>query len=114
MIHTSSLHILERTVSGRQRVLDVKDVYSRYGRIEVLHGISLQINRGEIVALIGSNGAGKTTLLRAISGVQPITKGNILYQSKSLGGVPAHARVKQGIAQVPEGRQIFLPAVGGR
>ncbi len=90
-------------------MLDVKDVYSRYGRIEVLHGISLQINRGEIVALIGSNGAGKTTLLRAISGVQPITKGNILYQSKSLGGVPAHARVKQGIAQVPEGRQIFSP-----
>ena len=90
-------------------MLDVKDVHSRYGRIEVLHGVSLQINRGEIVALIGSNGAGKTTLLRAISGVQPITKGNILYQSKSLGGVPTHARVKQGIAQVPEGRQIFSP-----
>ena len=90
-------------------MLDVKDVYSRYGRIEVLHGVSLHVGSAEIVALIGSNGAGKTTLLRAISGVQPVTKGSILYKGSSLAGMPAYSRVKQGIAQVPEGRQIFAP-----
>jgi branched-chain amino acid transport system ATP-binding protein len=90
-------------------VLDVRDVRSRYGRIEVLHGVGLHVKSGEIVALIGSNGAGKTTLLRAISGVQPITNGQILYRGNSLDRVPAHDRVREGIAQVPEGRQIFLP-----
>lgn len=90
-------------------MLDVKDVYSRYGRIEVLHGVSLNVGSAEIVALIGSNGAGKTTLLRAISGVQPVTKGSILYKGSPLAGMPAYARVKHGIAQVPEGRQIFAP-----
>lgn len=90
-------------------MLEVRNVYSRYGRIEVLHGVSLRVNRGEIVALIGSNGAGKTTLLRAISGVQPVTKGSILYRNECLKNVAAYARVKQGIAQVPEGRQIFAP-----
>jgi branched-chain amino acid transport system ATP-binding protein len=90
-------------------VLEVRNVYSRYGRIEVLHGVSLCVNRGEIVALIGSNGAGKTTLLRAISGVQPVTKGSILHKNECLKNVAAYARVKQGIAQVPEGRQIFAP-----
>lgn len=90
-------------------MLDVKEVHSRYGRIEALHGVSLSVKRGEIVALIGSNGAGKTTLLRAISGVQPISKGQILHEAESLNGTPAHMRVKRGIAQVPEGRQVFSP-----
>lgn len=90
-------------------MLDVDNVYSRYGRIEVLHGVSLHVGRAEIVALIGSNGAGKTTLLRAISGVQPVSKGSIHFEGDTLAGMPAYARVKRGIAQVPEGRQIFAP-----
>jgi branched-chain amino acid transport system ATP-binding protein len=90
-------------------VLSVKDLASGYGRIEALHGVSIAIPAGEIVTLIGANGAGKSTLLRAISGVQPATKGSIEYEGRSIDALPAHARVKLGIAQVPEGRQLFLP-----
>jgi branched-chain amino acid transport system ATP-binding protein len=90
-------------------VLSVKNLVSGYGRIEALHGVSLDIPAGDIVTLIGANGAGKSTLLRAISGVQPASAGSIEYEGKSIEALPAHARVKLGIAQVPEGRQLFLP-----
>jgi branched-chain amino acid transport system ATP-binding protein len=90
-------------------VLSVKNLVSGYGRIEALHGISIDIPAGEIVTLIGANGAGKSTLLRAISGVQPVTAGSIEYEGKSIEALPAHARVRLGIAQVPEGRQLFPP-----
>jgi branched-chain amino acid transport system ATP-binding protein len=90
-------------------LLSVKNLVSGYGRIEALHGISIDIPAGEIVTLIGANGAGKSTLLRAISGIQPVTAGSIEYQGRSIETIPAHARVKLGIAQVPEGRQLFLP-----
>jgi branched-chain amino acid transport system ATP-binding protein len=90
-------------------VLSVKDLVSGYGRIEALHGISIDISAAEIVTLIGANGAGKSTLLRAISGVQPVRGGSIEYEGRSIDALPAHARVKLGIAQVPEGRQLFLP-----
>jgi branched-chain amino acid transport system ATP-binding protein len=93
----------------RLSVLSVKNLVSGYGRIEVLHGVSIDISAAEIVTLIGANGAGKSTLLRAISGVQPVTAGSIEYEGKSLDALPAHGRVKRGIAQVPEGRQLFLP-----
>jgi branched-chain amino acid transport system ATP-binding protein len=93
----------------RPPVLSVKNLVSGYGRIEALHGISIDVPAGEIVTLIGANGAGKTTLLRAISGVQPVKTGTIEYEGKKIGALAAHARVRLGIAQVPEGRQLFPP-----
>jgi len=90
-------------------LLDIDDLRSRYGRIEVLHGASLNVSAGEIVTLVGSNGAGKTTLLRAISGVQPVSGGAILFNGQPIQTMPAHRRVTLGIAQVPEGRQVFAP-----
>jgi branched-chain amino acid transport system ATP-binding protein len=90
-------------------MLEVVNLKSRYGRIEVLHGISMEVREGEIVSLIGSNGAGKTTFLRALSGVQPISGGSMRWQGKDISGVAAHLRSRLGIAQVPEGRQVFGP-----
>jgi branched-chain amino acid transport system ATP-binding protein len=90
-------------------VLSVEKLTSAYGRIEVLHAVSLDVGRGQIVALIGANGAGKTTLLRAISGVQPITAGRVLLDGERVEKLPPHARVARGIVQVPEGRQLFAP-----
>ncbi len=90
-------------------MLVVDNLSSRYGRIEVLHGVSLEVKTGEIVTLVGSNGAGKTTLLRAISGVQPVSGGSIRFQNDVLGSTAPHVRVARGIVQVPEGRQVFTP-----
>jgi branched-chain amino acid transport system ATP-binding protein len=90
-------------------MLSIENVRSAYGRIEVLHGVTLHVDAGEIVTLIGANGAGKTTLLHAISGVQPITGGAIRFRGKPIEKRPAHERVAFGISQVPEGRQVFAP-----
>ena len=90
-------------------MLSIENVKSAYGRIEVLHGVTLHVGAGEIVTLIGANGAGKTTLLHAISGVQPITGGAIRFEGEPIEQRPAHARVALGISQVPEGRQVFEP-----
>src|SRR3954451_16631521 len=93
----------------RPRMLVIESLHSGYGRIEALHGVSLNVAKGEIVALVGANGAGKTTLLRAISGVQPIFGGRILFDGKPIERLAPHTRVARGIAQVPEGRQVFAP-----
>jgi branched-chain amino acid transport system ATP-binding protein len=90
-------------------VLTVEGLHSAYGRIAVLHGISLTVAPREIVALIGANGAGKTTLLRCLSGVQPITAGRLEFDGAAIAGLGAHRRVSLGIAQSPEGRQVFGP-----
>ena len=90
-------------------MLRVENLSSGYGRIAMLRDVSLDIAKGEMVALVGSNGAGKTTLLRAISGVQPITGGAIIFDGKPIHALSAHARVRAGIVQVPEGRQVFAP-----
>jgi branched-chain amino acid transport system ATP-binding protein len=90
-------------------MLEVKDLVSAYGRIEVLHGVSLKVTAGEVVALVGANGAGKTTLMRAISGVQPIRSGSVRFAGESIAALPAHKRVALGLAQVPEGRHVFKP-----
>ena len=90
-------------------MLVVDNLASRYGRIEVLHGLSLEVKAGEIVTLVGSNGAGKTTLLRAISGVQPISAGSIRFLGEPVDRTAPHLRVVKGIVQVPEGRQVFAP-----
>ena len=90
-------------------MLSIENLRSGYGRIEALHGVSIEVAAGEIVTLVGANGAGKTTLLRAVSGVQPIAAGRIRFQGRAIESMPAHARVALGIAQVPEGRQLFAP-----
>jgi branched-chain amino acid transport system ATP-binding protein len=90
-------------------VLEVFNLHSGYGRIEVLHGVHLNVRDGEVVALIGSNGAGKTTLLRALSGVQPITEGEIKFRGERIDRIPSHRRVELGMTQSPEGRQVFGP-----
>ncbi len=88
-------------------MLTVEDLRSRYGRIEVLHGIDLEVRSGEIVTVVGANGAGKTTLLRCLSGTQPVSAGQITFRGEPLTNVPAHRRPRLGLAQSPEGRQIF-------
>ncbi|MDO8038644.1 ABC transporter ATP-binding protein [Janthinobacterium sp. SUN137] len=90
-------------------VLDIKGLTSHYGRIQALHGIDLQVRQGQLVALVGANGAGKTTLLRAISGVQPISAGSIAFAGQDVSRMSADKRVRSGICQVPEGRQVFGP-----
>jgi len=90
-------------------MLSIENVRSVYGRIEVLHGVTLHVDPGEIVTLIGANGAGKTTLMHAISGVQPIIGGAIKFDGQPIEHRPAHERVAIGISQVPEGRQVFAP-----
>jgi branched-chain amino acid transport system ATP-binding protein len=90
-------------------MLSIEKLVSGYRRIEALHGVSLEVRPGEVVTLIGANGAGKSTLLRAISGVQPVSAGSIRFDGRNIERLPAHARVALGIAQVPEGRQLFLP-----
>jgi branched-chain amino acid transport system ATP-binding protein len=93
-------------------LLSVEDLEIAYGAIKALHGVSLQIDRGEIVALIGANGAGKTTLLRAISGLLKPSRGQIIWNplgptARTLNQLPAHEIVRLGVSHVPEGRQIF-------
>lgn len=88
-------------------MLTVEDLRSRYGRIEVLHGIDLEVISGEIVTVVGANGAGKTTLLRCISGTQPVSAGLITFRGEPFATVPAYKRLRHGLAQSPEGRQIF-------
>ena len=87
-------------------MLTVEGLKSAYGRVEVLHGIDLEVREGEIVTVVGANGAGKTTLLRCLSGVQPITAGQVTFRGETL-TAPAHKRAAMGLAQSPEGRQIF-------
>lgn len=88
-------------------MLTVQELRSCYGRIEVLHGINLHVNSGEIVAVVGANGAGKTTLLRCLSGVQPTSAGTITFRGDNLATVAAHLRIGRGLAHSPEGRQVF-------
>ena len=87
--------------------LKIEGLYGSYGNIQALKGIDLEVNKGEIVSIVGANGAGKTTLLTCISGLMPY-KGTITYDGQQLGGkISADKIVKMGIVQVPEGRQIF-------
>ena len=90
-------------------MLTVEALSSSYGRIMALREVSLEVKAGEIVALVGSNGAGKTTLLRAISGVQPVRGGRILFEGEAIERMEPHLRVVRGISQSPEGRQVFGP-----
>jgi len=88
-------------------MLKVDNLHVHYGAIHALQGISFHLNKGEIVALIGSNGAGKSTLLKTISGILDVTEGSVSYLDEVISGVPAQDIVRQGIIHVPEGRKIF-------
>ena len=90
-------------------VLEIKGLDSHYGPIQALHGIDIDVGLGQLVALVGANGAGKTTLLRAISGVQPVSGGSIRLGGQDISRMRADKRVRAGICQVPEGRQVFGP-----
>ena len=87
--------------------LEIKNLHVHYGKIEAIKGISVTVNQGEIVTLIGANGAGKTTTLKTISGLRPVSSGQIIFGGQDISKVPAHQRVHLGISQAPEGRGIF-------
>jgi len=87
--------------------LEIKDLRVFYGKIEAIKGISVVVNQGEIVTLIGANGAGKTTTLKTISGLRPVTSGSITFDGQDISKMQAHDRVALGISQAPEGRGIF-------
>lgn len=88
-------------------LLEIKNLWVHYGRAEALKGISMEIEEGSIVTLLGANGAGKTTTLRTISGLKRPTSGEVWYQGERIDRVPANDIVRRGIAHVPEGRQLF-------
>jgi branched-chain amino acid transport system ATP-binding protein len=88
-------------------LLELQDVRLAYGRIEALHGISLEVHEGEVVALIGANGAGKSTTMRAISGLRPLAAGRIRFSGEDITKLRADLRVRRGLCQAPEGRGIF-------
>jgi len=88
-------------------MLELRDIHSYYGNIHALKGISLDVEKGEIVTLIGSNGAGKSTTIRTVSGLMHPRRGTITLEGERIDHVPAHRLVSRGIAQSPEGRRIF-------
>jgi branched-chain amino acid transport system ATP-binding protein len=88
-------------------LLEIDNLTLRYGRIEALHGISITVEEGEVVALIGANGAGKTTTMRAVSGLRPVASGTIRFAGEDITNLRADLRVIRGICQSPEGRGIF-------
>jgi branched-chain amino acid transport system ATP-binding protein len=88
-------------------LLQVRALDARYGDFQALFGVSLEVASGQVVAVIGANGAGKSTLLQAIAGPIPVRRDAVVFAGEPIGDLPAHARVKRGIALVPEGRRLF-------
>jgi branched-chain amino acid transport system ATP-binding protein len=90
-----------------EALLVVDDIHTYYGQIHALQGVTIEVDKGEIVTLIGANGAGKTTTLKTISGLLHPRSGHVRFEGKDISKVPAHKLVEQGIGQAPEGRRIF-------
>lgn len=88
-------------------MLEIKDLYVSYGMMEVLHGVSVNVEDKELVSIIGPNGAGKTTLIKTIMGLVKPTSGSIIYNGEDITHIPAHKRASMGIGYVPEGRRVF-------
>ena len=88
-------------------MLEIKDLYVSYGMMEVLHGVSVNVEDDELVSIIGPNGAGKTTLIKTVMGLVKPTSGSIIYDGKDITHLPAHKRAAMGIGYVPEGRRVF-------
>ena len=90
-------------------LLEIRDLKVYYGRAEAIKGISINVDEGSVVSIVGANGAGKTTILQTISGLKKPTSGEIWFEGKRIDGMPAHDIVKLGIAHIPEGRIVFAP-----
>jgi branched-chain amino acid transport system ATP-binding protein len=88
-------------------MLTISNLYASYGKVEVLHGISLEVPKGKVVTLIGSNGAGKTTTMRAISGMLKPHSGSVTLSGRDVTGLPSHKIARAGLAHSPEGRRVF-------
>jgi branched-chain amino acid transport system ATP-binding protein len=88
-------------------VLEIQDLHAGYGDLEVLHGVNLSVEDGDVVSVVGANGAGKSTLLGAISGLVPATKGSIIVDGVDITKIPAHRVIRHGVTLVPEGRKLF-------
>ncbi|MCI8505119.1 MAG: ABC transporter ATP-binding protein [Lachnospiraceae bacterium] len=88
-------------------MLVVKDLVSGYSKMPAIHGVSFKVEKGQVVAILGSNGAGKTTTLKTVMGVLPAMSGTITYKGENLVGVPSHKMVLKGLSMVPEGRHLF-------
>ncbi len=88
-------------------MLEIKDLYVSYGMMEVLHGVSVNVEDDELVSIIGPNGAGKTTLIKTVMGLVKPTSGSIIYDGQDITHLPAHKRAAMGIGYVPEGRRVF-------
>src|SRR5215475_941882 len=105
-----SILALPKSISARHRLnhmLSLAAISAGYGSFQALFGVSLEVARGEAIGVIGPNGAGKTTLMRVISGIIPMREGAMTLDGRSIGGLPAHRVVEQGIAHVPENRRLF-------
>ena len=87
--------------------LEIKELESGYGEVQILWGLSLQLEQGKLTSLVGSNGAGKTTLLRTVTGLMPPWKGNIVFDGKEITKLAAHEKAQMGLVLVPEARQLF-------
>lgn len=98
---------MSNRVDKENAILKLEDVHVSYGKIAALKGISCEVYKGEVVAVLGANGAGKTTMLNAITGVLPVKSGNILLEGRSILNMATHKITAQGIVHVPEGRHIF-------
>ncbi|MEE1086775.1 MAG: ABC transporter ATP-binding protein [Schaedlerella sp.] len=88
-------------------MLEIKDLEVYYGMIQAIKGVSFEVNKGEVIALIGANGAGKTTILHTITGLLSPKKGSVVFEGKDITKIPAHKIVSMGMAHVPEGRRVF-------
>jgi ABC-type branched-subunit amino acid transport system ATPase component len=109
-VHTAAVPATRTATAGPAApVLEIHGLTSHYGRIQALHGLDIEVREGQLVALVGANGAGKTTLLRTVSGVQPASGGEIRFQGRAITRLAAEKRVRAGICQVPEGRQVLGP-----
>src|SRR5215471_10022979 len=96
-----------RPTWDKPMLLELDDVHVHYGKIAALKGISLSVDRGEVVTLIGANGAGKTTTLKTISGLRHVSSGRITFDGRDITRLPGHTRAELGLVQAPEGRGIF-------
>src|SRR5450759_592299 len=109
MTTSAPIRTIRRPASQQRssQMLEVRDLDVFYGDAQALHGMALRVDEGEVVTLVGANGAGKTTTLRAISGLQRVARGEILFEGESLVGRPGHTRSELGISLVPEGRELW-------